>query len=41
VIVASATRAEHRVYVVVMHSDDALADCGALFDWAWSSFSWD
>jgi D-alanyl-D-alanine carboxypeptidase len=41
VIVASATRAEHRVYVVVMHSDDELADCEALFDWAWSSFSWD
>jgi hypothetical protein len=28
------------VYVVVMHSDDLLADCSALFDWAWQSFEW-
>ncbi len=41
VIVASAVRAEHRLYVVVMHSDDLLGDCTALFDWAWSSFGWD
>ena len=30
----------HRVYVVVMHSDDLLADSSALFDWAWQSFDW-
>jgi hypothetical protein len=29
------------VYVVVMHSDDLLADCRALFDWTWRSFGWD
>lgn len=40
-MVGSVTRDEHRLYVVVMHSDDLLADCSALFDWAWSSFSWD
>jgi D-alanyl-D-alanine carboxypeptidase len=39
-MVASATRGGHRVYVVVMHSDDLLADCSALFDWVWDSFSW-
>jgi hypothetical protein len=26
--------------VVVIHSDDLLADCSALFDWAWRSFEW-
>jgi D-alanyl-D-alanine carboxypeptidase len=40
VLVASATHAGHRVYVVVMHSDDTLADATALFDWAWQEFSW-
>jgi serine-type D-Ala-D-Ala carboxypeptidase (penicillin-binding protein 5/6) len=39
-IVGSATRKGHRVYVVVIHSDDLLADCSALFDWAWRSFEW-
>ncbi len=39
-MVASATRNGHRVYVVVMHSDDLLADCSALFDWSWRSFAW-
>src|SRR5215216_2944610 len=41
VIVGSAARAGHRLYVVVMHSDDLLADCTALLDWAWSTFAWD
>ncbi|MDQ6675303.1 MAG: hypothetical protein M3069_31975 [Chloroflexota bacterium] len=40
VIVGSAVRAGHRVYVVVMHTDDPLADSTALFDWVWQSFSW-
>src|SRR5438034_2119186 len=39
-IVGSAVRGGHRVYVVALHSDDLLADCSALFDWAWKSFSW-
>jgi D-alanyl-D-alanine carboxypeptidase len=39
-IVGSASRNGHRVFVVVMHSDDLLADSSALFDWAWQSFSW-
>jgi D-alanyl-D-alanine carboxypeptidase len=39
-MVASATRNGHRIYVVVMHSDDLLADCSALFDWTWSAFGW-
>jgi D-alanyl-D-alanine carboxypeptidase len=39
-IVASASRDGHRVYVVVMHSDDLLGDCRALFDWAWRAFGW-
>jgi D-alanyl-D-alanine carboxypeptidase len=39
-IVGSATRGGHRVFVVVMHSDDVLADSTALFDWAWQSFAW-
>jgi D-alanyl-D-alanine carboxypeptidase len=39
-IVATATRNGHRLIVVVMHSDDLLADCSALFDWAWRSFAW-
>ncbi len=40
VVVASAIRDERRVYVVIIHSDDLLADASALFDWAWSSFAW-
>jgi D-alanyl-D-alanine carboxypeptidase len=40
VLVGSAVHAGHRVYVVVMHSNDVLADCAALFDWAWQSFDW-
>jgi D-alanyl-D-alanine carboxypeptidase len=40
-IVASAVRDAHRVFVVAMHSDDLHADATALFDWAWSSFTWD
>ena len=39
-IVASATRDGHRVYVVLMHSDDLEADGSALFDWAWRAFQW-
>jgi D-alanyl-D-alanine carboxypeptidase (penicillin-binding protein 5/6) len=39
-IVGSAVRGGHRVYVVVLHSEDLLADCTALFDWAWKSFTW-
>jgi D-alanyl-D-alanine carboxypeptidase len=39
-LVGSAVRDGHRVYVVVMHSDDILADASALFDWAWSAFAW-
>ena len=39
-IVGSAVRNGHRVYVVAIHSDDLLADCTALFDWAWQSFAW-
>jgi D-alanyl-D-alanine carboxypeptidase len=40
VIVGSAVRDGHRLYVVVMHSDDLLADSTALFDWAWQEFAW-
>jgi D-alanyl-D-alanine carboxypeptidase len=40
VLVASVTRNGHRVYVVVMHSDDVLGDTTALYDWVWQSFSW-
>jgi hypothetical protein len=40
VIVGSAVHAGHRIYVVVMHSDDLLADSTALFDWVWQSFDW-
>lgn len=39
-MVASVTHNGHRVYVVVMHSDDLLADCSALFDWTWDAFGW-
>ena len=40
VLVGSAVHAGHRVYVVVMHSDDLLADSTVLFNWAWQSFEW-
>jgi D-alanyl-D-alanine carboxypeptidase len=40
VLVGSATRGGHRVYAVVMHSDDIEADTTALLDWAWREFSW-
>jgi D-alanyl-D-alanine carboxypeptidase len=40
VLVGSATRNGHRVYAVVMHSDDIQADTTALLDWAWQEFSW-
>ncbi|HEV7665330.1 MAG TPA: D-alanyl-D-alanine carboxypeptidase family protein [Chloroflexota bacterium] len=39
-IVGSATRNGHRLFVVVLHSDDLLADSSALFDWVWQSFAW-
>jgi D-alanyl-D-alanine carboxypeptidase len=39
-IVGSAVRDGHRLYAVVMHSDDLLADASGLFDWAWSAFAW-
>jgi len=39
-IVGSAVNQGHRIYVVVMHSDDLLADSTALFDWAWKAFAW-
>jgi D-alanyl-D-alanine carboxypeptidase (penicillin-binding protein 5/6) len=39
-IVASATRAGHRVFVSLMHSQDLVGDCTALFDWVWDSFTW-
>jgi D-alanyl-D-alanine carboxypeptidase len=40
VLVGSASHNGHRVYVVVMHSADLLADETALFDWTWQEFSW-
>jgi D-alanyl-D-alanine carboxypeptidase len=39
-IVGSAVKSGHRVYVVVLHSDDLLADSTALFDWVWQAFTW-
>jgi D-alanyl-D-alanine carboxypeptidase len=39
-IVGSAVNDGHRVLVVVLHSEDPLADSRALFDWVWASFSW-
>ncbi|HTD77638.1 MAG TPA: D-alanyl-D-alanine carboxypeptidase family protein [Chloroflexota bacterium] len=39
-LVGSAVRDGHRLYVVIMHSDDLLADASALFDWAFQSFAW-
>jgi D-alanyl-D-alanine carboxypeptidase len=41
VLVGSATHNGHRVYAVVMHSNDELADTSALFDWTWQAFTWD
>jgi D-alanyl-D-alanine carboxypeptidase len=40
VLVGSAIHNGHRVYVVVMHSDDVLADTTALFNWTWQEFHW-
>jgi D-alanyl-D-alanine carboxypeptidase len=40
VLVASATRNGHRLYAVVMHSDDIQADTTRLLDWAWQEFTW-
>jgi D-alanyl-D-alanine carboxypeptidase len=40
VLVGSATRNGHRLYAVVMHSDDIQADTTALLDWAWQEFTW-
>jgi D-alanyl-D-alanine carboxypeptidase len=40
VIVGSAVHDGHRLYAVVMHSDDLLGDASALFDWAWQEFAW-
>jgi serine-type D-Ala-D-Ala carboxypeptidase (penicillin-binding protein 5/6) len=39
-IVGSAVRNGHRVFVVLMHSDDLLGDASALFDWTWQEFAW-
>jgi D-alanyl-D-alanine carboxypeptidase (penicillin-binding protein 5/6) len=39
-IIASATRNGHRVYVSLMHSQDLVGDCTALFNWVWSTFAW-
>jgi D-alanyl-D-alanine carboxypeptidase (penicillin-binding protein 5/6) len=39
-IVASATRNGHHVYVSLMHSQDLVGDCTALFDWVWDNFTW-
>lgn len=39
-IVASATRDGHRVFVSLMHSQDLVGDCTALFDWVWQTFAW-
>ncbi|HEX8966386.1 MAG TPA: hypothetical protein VF937_00805 [Chloroflexota bacterium] len=40
VLVGSVEHGGHRVYVVVMHSEDTLADASALFDWTWREFNW-
>ena len=39
-IVASAVHEGHRVYVSLMHSEDLVGDCSALFDWVWDHFTW-
>jgi D-alanyl-D-alanine carboxypeptidase len=38
-IVASATRNGHRVYVVLLHCHDIVADSWPLFDWAFGNFT--
>jgi D-alanyl-D-alanine carboxypeptidase len=40
VLVGSATRNGHRVYAVVMHSDDIGGDTSALLNWSFQEFSW-
>jgi D-alanyl-D-alanine carboxypeptidase len=40
VLVGSAVHGGHRVFAVVMHSEDELADTTALFDWTWQEFAW-
>jgi D-alanyl-D-alanine carboxypeptidase len=39
-IVASATHDGHRVFVSLLHSQDLVGDCTALFNWVWDSFAW-
>jgi D-alanyl-D-alanine carboxypeptidase len=39
-IVASATHDGHHVYISLMHSQDLVGDCSALFDWVWNNFAW-
>lgn len=39
-LVGSAVHDGHRLYVVILHSDDLLGDASALFDWAFDSFAW-
>jgi hypothetical protein len=39
-IVASAVHDGHRVYVSLMHSQDLVGDCTALFNWVWDTFAW-
>jgi D-alanyl-D-alanine carboxypeptidase len=39
-IVASATRAGHRVYIALLRSSDLPGDSSALFNWVWRSFAW-
>jgi hypothetical protein len=39
-IVASATRNGHHVFVSLMHSQDLVGDCTALFNWVWDNFAW-
>ncbi len=39
-IVASASRAGHRVYVALLHCDDIVEDTAPLFDWVFANFRW-
>jgi D-alanyl-D-alanine carboxypeptidase len=39
-IVASASRNGHRVYVVLLHCHDIVADSTPLFDWVFGNFTW-
>lgn len=39
-IVASATRAGHRVYIALLRSSDLPGDSTTLFNWVWRSFAW-